>query len=52
MHRSNRRSLNDLVCGREIKRPGGFGVDDELKFSRLHDRQPGRFGTLENQKLL
>ena len=32
----------------EAKRLGGLEVDDELEFGRLHHRQVGRLGALED----
>src|SRR5262249_24026628 len=49
------KSLDHLVGAGEqrrwnfqAKRPGGRKIDDELELDRLHDRQVGRLGTLEN----
>ena len=32
----------------DAERPGGLQVDDELELGRLHDRQIGRLGALED----
>ena len=32
----------------DAQRPGGLGINDQLEFGRLHDRQIGRLCALEN----
>src|SRR5262249_12735364 len=48
-------SFDHLVGGHEqpvrhgeAEHPGSLVIDDQFKFSRLHDRQVHRFGTLED----
>src|SRR5262249_11219454 len=56
MHRSKPRSLFDHLVGArqqrrrngEVKHPGGLGIDHQLELARLHDRQVGGLGALED----